>query len=156
MLCIGSIESKVQISHEEVHVCHGIRFNHFPLAEQSNVFQNALGHRQSLINGILTRLEMAIHEAKDCVIESQLNHYTTLPTVAKHILHNVILADIAQESTVVFLHEYDKKDLSLPHKVYLNILLAKIAMYQTNFFFFLTSTFLTTKCNDIVAFMVGE
>ena len=53
MLHEGSIEAEVKVAHEEVYVGYGVWLYHFFLAEQSYVLQNALCHRQALIDSIL-------------------------------------------------------------------------------------------------------
>ena len=48
------IESEVEIAHEEIDVCDGVRLDHVLLAEEPNVLQDTLRHRQSLIHSVLT------------------------------------------------------------------------------------------------------
>ena len=129
MLLIRSIEAEIQVSHEEVQICDGVRLDHLPLTEQPNILQNALRHRKALIDGILARFKMAVHKAKHCIVESELDHHSTLPAVTEHVLHDVVLANVAQKPAIVFFDEDYEEDLALAHKVYLYVLLAQIAMY---------------------------
>ena len=81
MLLICSIESEVEVTHEEIYICHGVRLNHFPFTEQANVFQDALRHRQTLIHSILTGFKMTVDKAENCIVKCELNHHTTFPSI---------------------------------------------------------------------------
>ena len=107
MFCEGPIETKVQVTHEEVDVCDGIRLDHVFLAEQTYIFEYALGHRQTLFHSVLTRFKMTIDEAESRVIQRELDHDSTFPPVAYHILHYVVLTCVAHEPAVVLLNEND-------------------------------------------------
>ena len=48
---------------------------------------------------------MAVDETEDGVIERELNHDATLPAVAEHILHDIILAHVSKETTVVVVNK---------------------------------------------------
>ena len=54
MFSEGAIETEVEIAHEEIDVCNSVRLDHVLFAEEPNVLQDALRHRQSLIHSVLT------------------------------------------------------------------------------------------------------
>lgn len=71
---------------------------------------------------------MAVNEAEDCIVEGELDHHATFPAIAKHVLHDVVLASISHEATVVLLDEDDEEDFSLAHESNINVLLSEIAL----------------------------
>jgi len=99
---------------------------------------------------------MTIDKTEDSIVEGKLDHHTTFPAIAKHVLHDVVFADISQEAAVVLLDENGEEDLSLAHEVNLDVPLAQVAVNQLDFLLFLAATLLTAKSNDIIAFVVGE
>ena len=101
----GTIETEVEIAHEEIDVCNSVRLDHVLLAEEPNVLQDTLRHRQSLLHSVLTRLKMTVYEAESCVIDCELDHDSTLPAVTDHVLHYVVLSCVAHEPTVELLNE---------------------------------------------------
>lgn len=80
---------------------------------------------------------MAVDETEDGVIERELNHDATLPAVAEHILHDIILAHVAKETTVVVFNKDNEEDLTLSHEINLDILFTEVLVNQTDFVFFL-------------------
>lgn len=99
---------------------------------------------------------MAVDKAEYCIIQSELDHYSTFPSVAKHILHNIVLAGISHKAAIVLLDEDNEKDLTLSNELYFDVLFAEVAMYQANFFLFLAAALLASECNDVVAFIVWK
>ena len=99
---------------------------------------------------------MAVDETEDGVVEGELDHHSALPAIAKHVLHYVVLTNVTQEPAIIFLHKDDKEDLTLANKINFDVVFAKIALYQSDFFIFFSTAFLTAKSNDVVAFVVGE
>ena len=156
VLLVSAVKSEVQIAHEEVYIGYRIRFDHIFLTKQADILENPLRHRQSLIHSILPGFQMAVDETKDRVIECELDHYAALPTIPEHVLHNIVLACIANEPAIVLFDKDDQEDLSFAHEVNLNVLLAEVAVNQGDFIFFLTAALLTAESNDVVAFVVGE
>ena len=99
---------------------------------------------------------MTVNEAKDGVIEGELDHYAALPAIAKHVLHYVVLADVSNEPAIVLLHKDDKEDLALADEINFDISGSQIAMYQIDFFLFFATGLLPTKSNNIIALVVGK
>ena len=99
---------------------------------------------------------MTINEAKDSVIEGELDHYAALPAITKHVLHDVVLADVSNEPAIVLLHKDDKEDLALADEINFDISGSQIAMNQIDFFLFFATGLLPTKSNDIIALVVGK
>ena len=99
---------------------------------------------------------MAVNEAKDGIIESELNHDTTLPAIANHVLRDVIFAGVAHEATILLLDEEGEEDLTLAHILHLLVLFAQVVAHQVDFILFLFAALLPTKSNDVVSVVVGE
>ena len=99
---------------------------------------------------------MAVNEAEDCIVEGELDHHATFPAIAKHVLHDVVLASVSHEPAIILLDEDDEEDFSLAHKVNLDVLLSKIAVDQTNFLLFLATALLATESNDVIALVFWE
>lgn len=82
MLRVRSIESEIKVTHEEIKVRDGVRFNHVSFAKEAYFLQNALRHQKSLIDSVLTRLKMAIDKTKRGVVQSKLDHNSAFPSIS--------------------------------------------------------------------------
>ena len=120
---IGAIISEVQITHEEVDISDCIRLDHITFIKQAYFFENTLCHLQAFFYIILSRFKMAVDETEQGVVQCELDHDTSFPAIADHILHDVVLAGVAHEATVIIFDEDDKEYLALAYEVYLDVLI---------------------------------
>ena len=156
MLRIRPIESEVEVTNEEVEVSDGVRLNHIPLAEETDLLQDPLRHLQSLVNRVLAGLKMAVDEAKRHIIESELDHDSTFPPIPDHVLHDVVLGGVSHESAVLLLDENDDEDLAFPKELNHVILPAQVALDQVDLFFFLITALLAAEDYYVVLLIVWE
>ena len=66
---------------------------------------------------------MAVDETEQGVVQCELDHDTSFPAIADHILHDVVLAGVAHEATVIIFDEDDKEYLALAYEVNLDVLI---------------------------------
>ena len=102
------IDSKVEVTHEEVDIFNSILLNHVFLLKQTDFFEHFLSHLQSSFDFVLSRLEMAVDEAELGVVESELDHDTSLEAIVQNpyfILCDELFVLLDEELHVLCLDE---------------------------------------------------
>ena len=156
MLTICAIEAEIQITKEKADISNSIWLNHVLLTEEANLSEYISCHIHSLIRHFLPTLQMRVYEAKDSIVQAELDHYASFPAITNQIFHDIVLFDVAHEESIIFFYKDSEEHLTFAHHFDHVKLMLQIALNVTHFLFLLAAALLATIGDYIVIAVIRE
>ena len=156
MLTICAIQAEIEIAKEKADISNSIWLNHVLLTEEANLSEYIPRHIHSLIRHFLPTLQMRVYEAKDSIVQAELDHDASFPAITNQIFHDIVLFDVAHEESIIFFYKDGEEHLTFAHHLDHVKLMLQIALNVTHFLFLLATALLAAIGDYIVIAVIGE